>query len=214
MCSSDLPGGGTNGAGIIDIRNVNVPAFGFVEVQFDVRLAASIKNATVVTNQADLFSGGTKLAVSDDPTVNSQADPDVAGDEDPTRVTIQSAPLLHVEKISAGLDGDPNVLLAGERLRYTITVRNTGTEDVADATLRDQIPANTTYIAGSTRLNGALVADGPGGASPLVNGIAISTPSNPTPGVMPVGVPPTATNVATIVFDVRVNPDAVNGTVI
>ena len=35
------------------------------------------------------------------------------------------------------------------------------------SSLRDQMPANTTYVAGSTRLNGATVADN-GGLSPLV----------------------------------------------
>jgi uncharacterized repeat protein (TIGR01451 family) len=45
-----------------------------------------------------------------------------------------------VQKISTDIDGDPNLLLAGERLRYTITVRNVGTEDVSDASLRDAIP--------------------------------------------------------------------------
>ena len=212
--SSTSPTGGTNGAGILDIRNINVPAFSSVQVQFDLKLAPSIKDGTFVTNQADLFSGATKVTVSDDPNVNGQADPDVAGDEDPTRVLVRSAPAFEVQKISTDIDGDPNLLLAGERLRYTITVRNVGTEDVSDASLRDAVPVNTTYVAGSTKLNGVAIADGAGGIAPLANGIPLSTPSNPTPGYMPVGIPQTPTNVATIVFDVRVNPDVIDGTVI
>ena len=50
----------------------------------------------------------------------------VPGDEDPTRVTVVSAPVFQVQKISTDLTGDPNVLLAGETLRYTITVKNIG----------------------------------------------------------------------------------------
>jgi uncharacterized repeat protein (TIGR01451 family) len=211
--SNTNPAGGTNGAGIVDVRNLSLPAFSDVEIQFDVTLAASIVNGTVVTNQADLV-GAAKLADSDDPNVNGQADPDVAGDEDPTRVLVQSAPLFDVDKISADIDGDPNVLLAGERLRYTISVRNTGTADVDDALLRDAIPANTTYVPGSTRLNGALVSDAAGGVAPLVAGIAISTPLDPTPGSMPADDAPGAGNVATIVFEVRVNPEVVDGTII
>ena len=46
------------------------------------------------------------------------------------------------------------------------------------------MPANTAYVAGSTTLNGALVAD-VGGVSALVNGILIHPPSDPTPGSMP-----------------------------
>jgi large repetitive protein len=43
-------------------------------------------------------------------------------------VTIVSAPVFVVQKISTYLTGDPNVLLAGETLRYTITVKNIGNE--------------------------------------------------------------------------------------
>ena len=42
---------------------------------------------------------------------------------------------------------------------YSITVKNVGSENAINARLRDQLPANTTYVANSTRLNGAAVAD-------------------------------------------------------
>ena len=47
--------------------------------------------------------------------------------------------------------------------------------------------------------------DGPGGSSPLVAGIAIYAPEDPTPGAMRADARATATNVATIVFDVVVD---------
>ena len=50
--------------------------------------------------------------------------------------------------------------------------------------LRDAVPANTTYVAGSTTLNGAAVAD-VAGLSPLVTGMLINSPADPTPGSMP-----------------------------
>ena len=103
------------------------------------------------------------------------------------------------------MTGDPAVLLAGETLRYTITVRNTGTSDAANVVLRDQIPVNTSYVAGSTTLNGAPVADA-SGTSPLVGGMLINAPSDPTPGAIPADVPPSPGNVATITFDVIVDP--------
>src|SRR5207249_9341062 len=83
--------GGTKGTGVIDIRNLNVPATGEVLVQFDISLKAAIANNTVVINQATLFANGTTFALSDDPNVNGTSDPNVSGDEDPTRVTIASA---------------------------------------------------------------------------------------------------------------------------
>jgi hypothetical protein len=53
-----------------------------------------------------------------------------------------------------------------------------------NVTLRDLVPANTTYVAGSTTLNGAAVADVAGG-SPLVSGMPINPPGGATPGSMP-----------------------------
>ena len=75
------------------------------------------------------------------------------------------------------------------------------------------MPANTTYVAGSTTLNGAAVAD-VAGLSPLVNGMLINSPADPTPGSMPADASSSPANVATITFNVVVNPGVVNGTVI
>src|SRR6185369_739560 len=103
---------------------------------------------------------------------------------------------------------------AGETLRYTITVRNVGNADAVNVVLRDAVPpTNTSYVAGSTTLNGAPVAD-IGGLSALVNGLLIHPPSNPTPGTMPADPSGSPPNTATITFDVVVSPTVPNGTVI
>ncbi len=206
--------GGSAGTGVIDIRNLSLPVDGEVLIQFDITLASVLANGTVVTNQSTLrLADGTDFALSDDPNVNGTADPDISGDEDPTRVTIVSSPVFVVQKISTDLTGDPNILLAGETLRYTITVENIGGKDAVDVVLRDAVPVNTTYVAGSTTLNGASVAD-VGGLSPLVNGMLINSPADPTPGSMPADPSSNPANVATITFDVVVDPSVVDGTVI
>jgi large repetitive protein len=206
--------GGASGTGVIDVRDLSVSTDGEALIQFDITLASTLTNGTVVTNQSSLFlDDDTLFALSDDPNVNGPADPDVPGDEDPTRVTIVSAPVFLVHKISTYLDGDPNVLLAGETLRYTITVKNIGNEDAVNVSLRDPVPVNTTYVAGSTTLNGVPVPDS-GGQSPLVNGMLIHSPADPTPGSMPADASSNQANVATITFDVVVDPDVVDGTII
>ena len=116
-------------------------------------------------------------------------------------------------KISTDLTGDPNVLLAGETLRYSITVKNISKADAVNVVLRDAVPANTTYVAGSTTLNGTAVAD-VAGVSPLVNGMLINSPANTTPGSMPADASSNTANVATLTFDVVVNANVANGTVI
>jgi large repetitive protein len=213
--------GGSNGTGIIDIRNLNLPATGGeVLIQFDITLKSPIANGTIVTNQATLRqANGTTFTYSDDPNVNGAADPNASGDEDPTRVRIVAPPAgsppFRVQKISTDMTGDPNVLLAGETLRYTITVKNTSNADAVNVTLRDAVPANTTYVAGSTTLNGAAVADA-AGTSPLVSGMPINSPGN-TPGSMPADVPANTgnpANLATITFDVVVNQNVAGGTAI
>ncbi|HEY7670648.1 MAG TPA: THxN family PEP-CTERM protein [Gammaproteobacteria bacterium] len=200
--------GGAAGTGLVDIRNLSLGVGAVVLVEFEVALAPVLTDGSYVENQAALLVAGYTLAQSDDPNVNGIADPSIAGDEDPTRVQIESAPRFDVDKISTDLTADPNVLLSSETLRYTITVRNVGTDDALDVTLRDDVPANTTYVAGSTTLNGMAIADGPSGLAPLVNGVLIYAAAEPTPGTLRAGA------MATIEFDVVVYPNLPDGTVI
>ena len=206
--------GGTNGTGVIDIRNLNVLPSGEVLIEFDITLSATLANGTVVANQSAVrLSDNSFFASSDDPTVNGTASPTVSGDEDPTRLTIAASPVFQIRKISTDLTGDPNVLLAGETLRYTITVKNVGNGYGTNVTLRDLVPVNTAYVAGSTTLNAAAVAD-VAGLSPLVNGMLINSPADTTPGSMPADASINPANVATITFTVVVNAGVVDGTVI
>src|SRR5262249_52959597 len=145
--------------------------------------------------------------------VNGIADPNVSGDEDPTRVTIVSAASFRVQKISTDMTGDPNVLLAGETLRYTITVKNVGNEDAANVLLRDAMPAHATYVAGSTSRSGAGVG-GVGGTARVGRGRRIHAPADATPGAMPADASSSQANVATITFNAVVNANVLDGTVI
>jgi uncharacterized repeat protein (TIGR01451 family) len=204
--------GGAAGTGLLDVRNLSIGGLGeSVLVEFEVQLAPVMTNDTFVYNQSELLFGDFSAAVSDDPNVNGAADPNVDGDEDPTQIQIQSAPYFDVDKISSYITGNPNVLLAGETLRYTITVQNTGTDNATSVEIVDQVPGNTTYVAGSTTLNGILVPDAADGSSPLIDGILINAPQEVTPGALNAGV---ADNVATIVFDVVVYPDLPDGTIL
>src|SRR5262245_4717516 len=209
------PTGGANGTGVLDIRSINLPINSQAVVVFDITLLGVLPNGKVVSDQAIArLPNNTVIALSDDPNVNGIADPLVPGDEDPTRVTIVSAPAFVIQKISTDLTGDPNVLMAGDTLRYTITVRNVGNADATNVVLRDAVPpTNTAYVAGSTTLNGTPLAD-IGGLSQLVNGLLIHPPSNPTPGTMPADPSASPPNTATITVDVVVSPTAPNGTVI
>ncbi|MCW8987387.1 MAG: isopeptide-forming domain-containing fimbrial protein [Gammaproteobacteria bacterium] len=202
--------GGTKGTGLVDIGSLSLGAAGSgnetIIIEFEVQLTASIPDATIVYNQGHMLTNGLDFP-TDDPALAVIAN-------DPTETLINSAPNFVVEKISTDLTGDPNILLSGDTLRYTITVKNTGTEDAINTYLRDQLPANTTYVAGSTTLNGNAVAEPTPGTLPLQLGILINAAENATPGAMRADATASVANVATIIFDVTINTNVVNGTII
>lgn len=206
------PTGGAKGTGLLEIRNLNIDAQGGpnanLTIVFEARLAPVITNYTVVLNQAQLPTITNPPLNSDDLINGTNTVPAV-----PTPTTISSAPVFQVRKTSQDMTGDPSVLLAGERLHYTITVKNIGNENASNVTLKDAIPANTGYIAGTTQLNGVTVPD-ISGASPLQNGMLINAPENLTTGVMRADAGATVSNVATVTFDVLVSATALNGTII
>jgi large repetitive protein len=210
--------GGAKGTGIVDIRNLNIGVAGSptdtIAVEFDVQLAPVIAGGSAVLNQARLVMADIEIQRSDDPNINGADDPQVNGDEDPTRTLIAAAPSLRVLKTSQDLSGDLNELRAGDSLRYTITVQNVGTENAINVALRDQVPANTTYVPSSTRLNGTLLSDPSPGVSPLENGVLINAANDTTAGRVPADASGGAGNTATITFDVVVSPDVIDGTII
>ncbi|MEX2963685.1 isopeptide-forming domain-containing fimbrial protein [Microbulbifer sp. TYP-18] len=205
--------GGTHGSGLLQVNSLDLAAAGSagdsLQLVYEVTLADVIDSGTQVLNQAQAQLPGQLLRDSDDPNINGVDDPDLAGDEDPTRVVIESGPLLLVHKTSADLTGDPDLLMVGDTLRYTLRVENTGNENSVDALLRDQVPANTTYVAGSTTMNGTALAD-VGGTSPLVAGLQINTAGEAAGVVLAAASGATA---AVITFDVTIN-DVSDGTII
>jgi uncharacterized repeat protein (TIGR01451 family)/fimbrial isopeptide formation D2 family protein len=208
------PSGGAARTGVVDVSGLSLDLAESLLIEFEVELAPVLANGSFVTNQSQIVRGGFAVLDSDDPLVNGPADPLVFGDEDPTQVQVQSAPYFDVDKVSAYPDGDPAMLMAGERIHYTITVRNLGNDHASDARLRDALPANTTYVSGSTRLNGAVVADAAGGAFPLSAGILINAPENQTPGYLTAVPGATSGNTATVEFEVLVDGTVADGTII
>ncbi|MGB9149166.1 MAG: DUF11 domain-containing protein, partial [Burkholderiales bacterium] len=85
----------------------------------------------------------------------------------------------------------------GQVLTYTINVTNDGTANSAGSTLVDAIPAGTTYVAGSTTLNGTAVPD-VAGAMPFSTPGAINSAGQPA-GQINVGA------TAAVSFRVQVN---------
>ncbi len=191
--------GGANATGIVDIRELTLAAQGdpdaTMTIEFEATLAPVLQNGTIVLNQAQL-------------TVPEQV---VTSNE--TATLISSAPQFQVYKTSQDLTGDTNVLMAGDTLRYTITVKNIGNEDAVNVSLRDLIPTFTSYVVNSTRLNGALVADN-GTDSALLSGLLIKSPADIIAGGMRADATDSTVNVATVSFEVMIDSDVLDGTII
>ncbi|WP_051690058.1 SdrD B-like domain-containing protein [Pelobacter seleniigenes] len=199
--------GGNKGSGLLVVDNLTAAAGETLVIEFNVQLAAVITSGSEVLNQAELRAENVVLKLSD------SIDSALVGETDPTVTLISSAPAFQVEKTASFLDGDPTVLLAGERLRYTVTVKNIGSEDAHDVMLQDYTPANTSYIVGSTTLNGQPVSDN-NGANPLHAGLLINAAEDATAGYLRADSAATANNVATVTFDVLVDSAAMDGLVL
>jgi len=210
------PNAGANAAGLLTISNLNLPNINdSVTIEFTVDLINVITSGTVVLNQGQILVPGFTNWFTDDPNTNGVDDPVIVGDEDPTEITIGSAPYFELKKSSLDITGDPNILVSGDVLRYTITAKNVGVEDAVNSLLHDNIPANTSYVASSTTLNGVAVADPAANVSPLQDGLLINAPENTTIGYMRAEANPLVlTNVSTVTFDVSINVNVVNGAVI
>jgi uncharacterized repeat protein (TIGR01451 family) len=93
-------------------------------------------------------------------------------------------------------------VVAGDPVEYTITVTNTGSVNATGVTVYDAIPANSQYMAGTTKMNGVDVAD-IGGVMPFaVSGGQLVNSSGEAAGVITPGI----ANKVTVTFMVKTNP--------
>ncbi len=104
--------------------------------------------------------------------------------------------------ISDGFTTTPGAAKAipGAVVEYTITVQNNGLSTTG-ASLTEIIPTNTTYVAGSTTLNGTAVSD-VAGAMPFVGGGSIKSQGQANGVVIPGS---TTTEQAIVKFRVTIN---------
>ena len=188
--------GGANKSGWFR-ATLDVAATSTVTIRFVVDVAKVVPNQSTLRNQASLVAAAQFTApfvsdsarASDNDNIEGGNDGGDPNDDDPTTVTVGSAPSLEMDKTATDLDGAP---LEGEDvILYTIVLRNVGNEDAVQTVLRDGIPPGTRYVAGSTTQNGSAVPD-VGGECPLNSGLVVQSPSAVT-GKLTVGQPVTVT---------------------
>jgi large repetitive protein len=118
--------------------------------------------------------------------------------------TVTTNPVLtNIARLAMTKTVSPTGLVnPGATLTYTVTMTNDGTAPSAGTNLLDPIPAGTTYVAGTTTLNGAAVPD-VAGATPYATVKAVNSAGQGA-GVLAVGAS------ATVTFQVLVGTSAVS----
>ncbi|MBW1809843.1 MAG: DUF11 domain-containing protein [Deltaproteobacteria bacterium] len=158
-----------------------------VVLSFTADLVVPLADQTLVCNQGSISGSGFIGPVVTD-------DPGVGGLLDPTCLTVRSYPVLSEStKIAMDIDGDGH-FNPGDRVRYQIDVRNSGTEVVNNLTVTDQLPANLINL--TIGQNGSEAAG-------LITWSSVSTPALAT--ILPDGV-------VTLTFEADIVLPLANGT--
>lgn len=123
-CSTPAVGaGGTVTCSIASLASATTDSFTLV-----VNVPPSVASGTVLSNTATVSS--------------STADP-VPGDNSATATTTVAG----AADTSLTKTADPNPVLAGTNLTYTLTASNEGPSDAASVSLSDPLPAGTTFVS-------------------------------------------------------------------
>ena len=193
--------------------DTNPAANNVATITFDVVISLTVVDGTVISNQGFINGNGAGSGVfpqqpSDDPATPLP--------DDATLDIVGNVPVIDVLKtVAIQIDnGTAGVVDAGDTLRYTITTSNIGAIPATGVVLTDAVPANTTYVADSVRLDTLPVGQPDAGVSPLIAGIDISS-SDLTPPLPGAGAGTlTAGESSVVTFDVLVSGAAIPGTLI
>lgn len=122
--------GGSFTNGLITWRVPTIPTGGSVTLTFTATVRSPLANGTVIRNQGRISGGNVQATVTDDPSTGV--------DDDSTNITVTSGPAFAdttktVQDINGGL------LVPGDTVRYTIIVRNTGTDVARNVVVTDQV---------------------------------------------------------------------------
>lgn len=116
----------------------DIPSGGNATVEYSI-LSNNPKTGDVVTNRGSL---------------NYTVDDPVRGPVSYLEETNLIAIPLYSARISVKKSVDKGYATAGEKLRYTSVVTNTGSLNQTDLQFKDAIPAGTSFVAGSVKIDG------------------------------------------------------------
>ncbi|OIP28771.1 MAG: hypothetical protein AUK47_29115 [Deltaproteobacteria bacterium CG2_30_63_29] len=186
-----LNGGVVDATGAIIWNAGTTPALGTlaaggsITLEFLARVGAAVPNNTVIRNQAKV-----------------QAADGISLDSNVATITVNAIngpDFNNTTKTYTDLNGGTPT--PGDIIEYTLSFTNEGGEASTDAMAFDSVPLQTTYVAGTTTLNGTVVGDDGNGLSALVGGLRLSS-AGAAPGTVRVG------DTVRVSFRVQVNGNA------
>ncbi|MFZ2070111.1 MAG: DUF1194 domain-containing protein [Halobacteriota archaeon] len=142
LVSGSISNGGTVSSDGVITWNIGELHVGESGMQsFRARVHDSLANGTIITNTATIASNETG----------------------PVSASVTTTVIVpKIFELSAYKAVDKMFASPNETLCYQIQYKNTGTETLTHTEVKDTIPENTTYIAGSMGLNGEGLTDGAG----------------------------------------------------
>jgi uncharacterized repeat protein (TIGR01451 family) len=148
--------GATNPFADGELITASLAASGSATASFRVTVNLPLTNGTQITNTATATADNAPAA------------------NDSTTHTVASTPGLTINKTSSPAEGGS--VIPGATVTYTIAVTNDAlaTATATGVSVTDATPTNTTYVAGSTKLDGVAVADNASAPlNPLQDGQAL-----------------------------------------
>ncbi|MFN8485318.1 MAG: hypothetical protein U0768_19950 [Anaerolineae bacterium] len=176
--------GGNSGTPPVSVLVGTLPAGATATISFRVRIANPLPSGvTQVSNQGLVYGDNFPNTPTDDPRTPQP--------NDPTVTPITQAPLITAPKAASLLvDADNNGFpSAGDTLRYTVVIGNSGNATANNVVFTDTPDANTTLVSGSVTTTQGTIVSGNNGVPPVKINV----------GSIPVGA------TVTITFDVTVN---------
>ncbi|MEZ4815296.1 MAG: hypothetical protein R3A80_08855 [Bdellovibrionota bacterium] len=139
----------------LSVRLSDIPAGESASVKFKTSIDLGAVLGTIISNQASITSTNV-------PTHLSDCDGNATNGTCPTTIPVGAFPVLLASKSVLDLNG--GTVQAGDIVRYTVTLQNTGTADITNLRFRDPGPSvntgdNLDYIVSSTFVDGTPQAD-------------------------------------------------------
>ncbi|PST85070.1 hypothetical protein C7T94_02855 [Pedobacter yulinensis] len=146
--------GGVQSGNQLTWTGVSVPVGQTVDLNFVVRVDANLSGVSAIRNVAVTNDGVNpdQQSIPPDPAnPDEPGDPTKTGTDIPVRQVTQT-----VSWKSYSIPGGATTVRGGEEVTYTISMRNTGNQTLSNVAVRDEIPANTTFVSAAD--NGSLAA--------------------------------------------------------